>query len=103
MPLPFNPSTYASVTHLVISRSIETVPSTKDVYILHMALQFLEPYSTGESPLKCVFIKCGQKGFILKDGIDGHVDSIRLLLINRNYVDRNSDEHFMIRLLTTSM
>ena len=59
--------------------------------------------SIGESPLKCVFRKCGRKELILKDGIDGHVDSIRLLLNNRQYVDRNSEEHFMLRLLTTSM
>ena len=59
--------------------------------------------SIGESPLKCVFRKCGRKELILKDGIDGHVDSIRLLLNNRHYVDRNSEEHFMLRLLTTSM
>ena len=56
-----------------------------------------------ESPLKCVFRKCGHTFFILKDGIDGHVDSIRQLLHSRNYVDRNSEEHFMLRLLTTSM
>ena len=55
----------------------------------------------GESPLKCVFRKCGHKKIILKDGIDGHVDSIRLLFNNRNYVDPNSEEHFMLRLLTT--
>ena len=59
--------------------------------------------SIGESPLKCVFRKCGHKNFILKDGIDGHVDSISLLLHSCNYVDRNSEEHFMLRLLTTSM
>ena len=59
--------------------------------------------SIGESPLKCVFRKCGHKFFILKDGIDGHVDSIRQLLHSRNYVDRNTEEHFMLRLLTTSM
>ena len=59
--------------------------------------------SIGESPVKCVFRKCGNKEFILKDGIDGHVDSIRLQLHSRNYVDRNSEEHFMLRLLTTSM
>ena len=59
--------------------------------------------SIGESPLKCVFRKCGHKFFILKDGIDGHVDSIRQLLHSRNYVDRNSEEHFMLRLFTTSM
>ena len=47
--------------------------------------------SIGESPLKCVFRKCGHKEFILKDGIDGHVDSIRLQLHSRNYVDRNSE------------
>ena len=33
--------------------------------------------SIGESPLKCVFRNCGHKEFILKDGIDGHVDSFR--------------------------
>ena len=59
--------------------------------------------SIGESPLKCVFRKCGQIFLILKNGIYGHVDSIRLLLHSRNYVDRNSEEHFMLRLLTTSM
>ena len=59
--------------------------------------------SIGESPLKCVFRKCGHKKIILKDGIDGHVDSIRQLLHSRNYVDRNSEEHFMLRFLTTSM
>ena len=59
--------------------------------------------SIGESPLKCVFRKCGHKEFILTDGIGGHVDSIRHLLHSRNYVDRNSGEHFMLRLLTTSM
>ena len=70
-----------------------------------MVLQFLEPYwvvSIGESPKKCVFRKCGHKEFTLKDGIDGHVDSIRLLLHGRNYVDRNSEEHFMLRLLTNT-
>ena len=59
--------------------------------------------SIGESPLKCVFRKCGHKEFILKDDIDGHVDSIRLHLHIRNFVDRNSEEHFILRLLTTSM
>ena len=59
--------------------------------------------SIGESPLKCAFRKCGHKGSILKDGIDGHVDSIQLLLNNRNYVDYNSEEHVMLRLLMTSM
>ena len=56
-----------------------------------------------ESPLKCDFRKCGHKEFILKDGIDGHVDSIRLQLHSRNFVDRNSQEHFILLLLTTSM
>ena len=55
--------------------------------------------SIGESPLKCVFRKCGHKNVMLKDGID----SIRQLLHSRNYVDRNSEEHFMLRLLTMSM
>ena len=41
--------------------------------------------SIGESPLKCVFRKCGHKEFILKDGIGGHVDSIRQLSHSRNY------------------
>ena len=61
--------------------------------------------SIWESPLKCVIRKCGHDEFILKDGIDGHVDSIRLqqLLHSRNFVDRNSEEHFILRLLTTSM
>ena len=59
--------------------------------------------SIGESSLKWVFRKCGHKEFILKDGIEGHVDSIRLLLHSRNYVDRNSEEQCMLRLLTTSM
>ena len=59
--------------------------------------------SIGESPLKCVFRKYSYKGFILEEGIDGHVDSIRQLLNNRHYVDRNSEEHFMLRLFTTSM
>ena len=59
--------------------------------------------SIGESPLKCVFRKCGHKEFILKDDIDRHVDSIRLLLRSRNYVDRNSEENVMLRLITTSM
>ena len=59
--------------------------------------------SIGESPLKCVFRKSGHKISILKDGIDGHADSIRLLLNSRNYVNRNSEEHFMVRLLTTAM
>ena len=52
--------------------------------------------SIGESPLKCVFRKCGRKELILKDGIDGHVDSIRLLLNNRHYVDRNSEEQKLV-------
>ena len=39
--------------------------------------------SIGESPLKCVFRKSGHKVSILKDGIDGHADSIRLLLNSR--------------------
>ena len=47
--------------------------------------------SIGESPLKCVFRKSGHKISILKDGIDGHADSIRLLLNSRNYVNRNSE------------
>ena len=59
--------------------------------------------SIGVSPLKCVFRKSGHKISILKDGIDGHADSIRLLLNSRNYVNRNSEEHFMVRLLTTAM
>ena len=57
--------------------------------------------SIGESPLKCVFRKSGHKVSILKDGIDGHADSIRLLLNSRNYLNHNSKEHFMVRLLTT--
>ena len=59
--------------------------------------------SIGESPLKCVFRKSGHKIYILKDGIDGHADSIRLLLNSRNYLNHNSEEHFMVRLLTTAM
>ena len=59
--------------------------------------------SIGESPLKCVFRKSGHKISILKDGIDGHADSLRLLLNIRNYLNDNSEEHFMVRLLTTSM
>ena len=59
--------------------------------------------SIGESPLKCVFRKSGHKVSFLKDGIDGHVDSIRLLLNSRNYVNHNSEEHFMVRLLTTAL
>ena len=59
--------------------------------------------SIGESLLKCVFFrKSGHKVYILKDGIDGHADSIRLLLNSRNYLNHNSDEHFMVRLLTTA-
>ena len=59
--------------------------------------------SIGESPLKCVFRKSGHEVSILKDGIDGHADSIRLLLNSRNYLNHNSEEHFMVRLLTTAM
>ena len=59
--------------------------------------------SIGESPLKCVLRKSGHKISILKDGIDGHADSIRLLLNSRNYLNHNSEEHFMVRLLTTAM
>ena len=59
--------------------------------------------SIGESPLKCVFRKSGHKVSILKDGIDGHADSIRLLLNSRNYLNHNSEENFMVRLLTTAM
>ena len=59
--------------------------------------------SIGESPLKCVFRKYGHKVSILKDCIDGHADYIRLLLNSRNYVNHNSAEHFMVRLLTTAM
>ena len=59
--------------------------------------------SIGESPLKCVFRKSGHKVSFLKDGIDGHADSIRLLLNSRNYVNHNSEEHFMVRLLTTAL
>ena len=59
--------------------------------------------SIGESPLKCVFRKSGHKVSILKDVIDGHADSIRLLLNSRNYLNHNSEEHFMVRLLTTAM
>ena len=42
--------------------------------------------SIGESLLKCVFRRCGHNKFILKDGIDGHVDSIRHLLHSRNII-----------------
>ena len=59
--------------------------------------------SIGESHPKCVFRKSGHKVSILKDGIDGHADSIRLLLNSRNYVDHNSEEHFMVRPLTQSI
>ena len=59
--------------------------------------------SIEESPLKCVFRKSGHKVSILKDGIDGHADSIRLLLNNSNYGNHNSEEHLMVRLLTTAM
>ena len=59
--------------------------------------------SIGESPLKCVFKKSGHKVSTLKDGIDGHADSIRLLLNSRSYLNHNSEEHFMVRLLTTAM
>ena len=61
--------------------------------------------SIGESPLKCVFRKSGHKVSFLKDGIDGHADSIRLglLLNSRNYVNHNSEEHFMVRLFNDSI
>ena len=43
------------------------------------------------------------KDIILKDDIDGHVDSVRLLLNNRKFVNHNSEEQFMLRLLMTAM
>ena len=55
------------------------------------------------SPRKCAFKKSGHKGSIFKDGTDGDVDSIRLLLHNCNYVNHNSEEHMMVRFLTTAM
>ena len=49
----------------------------------------------GESPLKIMRFLFG------KYGERGHVDSTRLLLNNRNYTNHNSEEHFMVRLLST--
>ena len=45
--------------------------------------------SIWEYPLKSVFRKSGHKVSILKDDIDGHADSIPLLLDSRNYVIMN--------------
>ena len=61
--------------------------------------------SIGESPtmIKFLFRKSGHKVYILKAGIDGHADSIRLLLHNSNYANHNSEEHYIVRLLTTAM
>ena len=42
-------------------------------------------------------------GSIGNDGTDGHVDSIKLLLNNPKYANHNSEEHLLVRLLTTAM
>ena len=42
-------------------------------------------------------------GYIGNDGTDGHVDSIKLLLNNPKYANHNSEEHLLVRLLTTAM
>ena len=46
---------------------------------------------------------CLYKGSIGNDGTDGHVDSIKLLLNNPKYANHNSEEHLLVRLLTTAM
>ena len=42
-------------------------------------------------------------GSIGNGGTDGHVDSIKLLLNNPKYANHNSEEHLLVRLLTTAM
>ena len=46
-----------------------------------------------ESSLKCAFIQSSHTGAMFKDGIDGQIDSIRLLLPNRNYANHKLGEH----------
>ena len=43
------------------------------------------------------------KGSIGNDGTDGDVDSIKLLLNNPKNANHNSEEHLLVRLLTTAM
>ena len=54
-----------------------------------MALQFLNAFF--------FFTKYGY------DGTAGHVDYIKLLLSNPKYDNHNSEEHLLVRLLTTAM
>ena len=58
-----------------------------------MALQFLNAF----------FFYKVWLGSIGTDGTDGHVDSIKLLLNNPKYANHNSEEHLLVRLLTTAM
>ena len=58
-----------------------------------MALQFLNAF----------FFYKVWLGYFGNDGTDGHVDSIKLLLNNPKYANHNSEEHLLVRLLTTAM
>ena len=58
-----------------------------------MALQFLN----------AIFFYKVWLGYIGNDGTAGHVDSIKLLLNNPKYANHNSEEHLLVRLLTTAM
>ena len=60
-----------------------------------MALQFLNVWG--------FFFYKVWLGSIGNDGTDGHVDSIKLLLNNPEYAKHNSEEHLLVRLLTTVM
>ena len=93
-------STLGIVSIICACKNVMWIFGTKP---MKCPLSFFRVVSIGESHLKCVFRKSGHKVSILKDGIDGHADSIRLLLNSRNYLNHNSEEHVMVQLLTTSI
>ena len=71
--------------------------------MLNYSSWYFNIHSIGEYPLKCVLRNYGREGYIVKDGADGHVNSIIIILNNRNYANRTSKEHFMVRILYTAV
>ncbi len=54
----------------------------------------------GYSPIELMFTQPNRKCF---SGQDGHVDSLRALLLSENFIKPYSEEHLLVHLLTTAL
>ena len=58
---------------------------------------------SGQSPINLLINKPVNFNNVHSNVLDGHIDSLKMLLCHENFVKPYSDEHLLVHLLTTSM